>query len=631
MRQQTAPYAARRHQWWSTHQFRERSDRDRYWGLHGELKLNMRFTSLMMYISSVLVFIFYVYIDFSEAAPRISLYDASPISKKPDTASDTWKTLHTDPPRRLSENGFALTQSSATGVASHIPPNAFPPAPIEPTTTDFDSGILSDAREKIAVLTSRLKRSTDARAGLFAPEKTLQTMMSMVSQRSDNDAWSADRIDTSVTSVENSQDGFCNCSAGGEGILYPDECNQSTGQCSCLDGYTGLQCDECEEGYFTNGTSGCLPCACDSFGAETHLCDSSGICVCKAGVYGPKCDECHPGFFHFSSTGCQHCQCHNHTSYCHPQSGVCLNCEGNTQGSNCEECKQDHYRSRSTALTESCVLCPCFNASSSGTCHTDTSGSPVCDQCLHPYSGPLCDQCSAGFHKAQGACVPCDCSGNADPQGPTQLCHPDTGHCLSCINNTTGPQCHLCAPGFSGDARAHNCSRLTPQQVPTPAGRTTTEHSTSTPWSSFSSSSTITRARNVPASAPDGNLSTTLSTATTTQALLTSLSGPTDNTTAALTDVSWTQFNIIILAVIILVVVVLLGFVGGVYTYREYQNRKLNAPFWTIELKEDNISFSSYHDSIPNADVSGLLEDETNEVAPNGQLALTTQGNCYKA
>ncbi|KAJ3604090.1 hypothetical protein NHX12_028831 [Muraenolepis orangiensis] len=105
---------------------------------------------------------------------------------------------------------------------------------------------------------------------------------------------------------------------------------------------------------------------------------------------------------------------------------------------------------------------------------------------------------------------------------------------------------------------------------------------------------------------------------------------PSDNTTAP-SEVSWTQFNVIVLAVIILVVLVLLGFVGGVYAYREYQNRKLNAPFWTIELKEDNISFSSYHDSLPNADVSGLLEDEASEVAPNGQLALTTQGNCYKA
>lgn len=95
-------------------------------------------------------------------------------------------------------------------------------------------------------------------------------------------------------------------------------------------------------------------------------------------------------------------------------------------------------------------------------------------------------------------------------------------------------------------------------------------------------------------------------------------------------DMSWTQFNIIILAVILIVVVLLMGFVGAVYVYREYQNRKLNAPFWTIELKEDNISFSSYHDSIPNADVSGLLEDNASEITPNGQLSLTAPIHSYK-
>ena len=72
------------------------------------------------------------------------------------------------------------------------------------------------------------------------------------------------------------------------------------------------------------------------------------------------------------------------------------------------------------------------------------------------------------------------------------------------------------------------------------------------------------------------------------------------------------------------------GLRGGRLHDREYQNRKLNAPFWTIELKEDNISFSSYHDSIPNADVSGLLEDDGNEVAPNGQLTLATPMHNYK-
>ncbi|XP_076005598.1 multiple epidermal growth factor-like domains protein 9 [Genypterus blacodes] len=629
----------------------------------------MRQPSLMMYISPVLLFILYVYIGFSEAAPRSSRpYDASPFSRKPGSASDNLDTFHPVIPRLLPQSSLApgpLTglspppaivptgQSRGTSPLSNTATTSQPPT-TEPTTTAATAHpaapgreSLSGAKEQGAVLLSKFpgarKRSTDAQTSFLTPEKMLQTMVSMVSQRTANDAWPADHIGTSVTSIEHSQESPCNCTSGSEGILDPDDCDQSTGQCSCLSGYTGLQCEDCEEGHFTNGTSGCLPCACDSFGAVNPLCDSSGICVCKTGVDGPKCDECHPGFFRFSSTGCQPCQCHNHTNYCHPQSGVCLHCVGNTNGLYCEECKPAFYRRPGTALTDDCAPCPCSTSSSTSTCHTDPSGSPACDQCLPRYGGPQCDQCSAGFYKASGACVPCDCSGNADPQGPAQICHPDTGHCLGCINNTAGPQCQLCALGFAGDARAHNCTRLTPRLAPTPADATTKEVTTSsasTPSTPATSTALASgTAGGVPArtsssssSSSSGSSSTsTLLTTTTTQALLTSLSSPTDNTTAALTEVSWTQFNIIILAVIILVVLLLLGFVGGVYTYREYQNRKLNAPFWTIELKEDNISFSSYHDSIPNADVSGLLDDEANEVAPNGQLALTTQGNCYKA
>ncbi|XP_030579678.1 multiple epidermal growth factor-like domains protein 9 isoform X2 [Archocentrus centrarchus] len=599
----------------------------------------MTLTPLMMYISLLLLFILYVYSGFSEAAPRIGTYDASSISGKAGSASDTWDTFHTDMLRTLPESWFPLWPSAglaplpaivSAGPSTTTATSKSATTDPKPTTTSTlhapDAGIIPDTKEQTTGSFSRRtgvrKRSADSQASLFAPEKMLQTMVSMVSQRTANDAWAADNIGTSVTSIESSQEILCNCSSGFEGILDPDDCDKSTGQCSCVMGYTGLQCEDCEEEYFTNGTSGCLPCSCDSFGAVHPLCDSSGICVCKSGVYGPKCDECHPGFFHFSSSGCRPCQCNNHTNYCHPQSGVCLNCEGNTQGANCEDCKPGFYRSPRAALTEACVPCPCSNSTSSGTCHTDPRGSPACDQCLPRYSGPHCDECSAGFYKSAGVCVPCDCSGNADPQGPAQLCHPDTGRCLRCINSTTGPQCQFCAPGFIGDARTHNCTRLTPRLIPSPAA---------TAKAPIPSTSSSTTAGGIPASTSSSNTSTMPSTTSTTQALLTSLSSPTDNTTAALTEVTWTQFNIIILAVIILVVLLLLGFVGGVYTYREYQNRKLNAPFWTIELKEDNISFSSYHDSIPNADVSGLLEDEANEVAPNGQLALTTQGNCYKA
>ncbi|KAK6312990.1 hypothetical protein J4Q44_G00163370 [Coregonus suidteri] len=613
----------------------------------------MRLTTLMMYISPALLFI--LYIGFSDAAPSVNSYDASPISRKPRSASESLEPLYTTLPNRLPEGRFVLgpltglTPSPTigfTGEASKtiqvsttpVSPTAttIQPLTTDPTTPKPSIETLSHTRKTITFLISRTsnssKRSTDAQASVFPPEKTLRNMVSMVSQRTTNDAWSSDNIDASITSSENSQESLCNCSS--EGVLDVDDCDKKTGQCVCMSGYTGLLCEDCEEGHFTNGTTGCIPCGCDSYGAVNHLCDSSGMCVCKTGVYGPKCDECHPGFFRFSSTGCQPCQCNNLTNYCHPQSGVCLNCQGNTQGPNCEECKPRFYRSSGAATTDACAACLCSNTTSTGTCHTDSDGFPVCDQCLSEYSGQQCDRCKAGFYSANGVCVPCDCSGNADPTGPAQLCHPDTGHCLSCTINTTGPQCQLCAPGFTGVARAHNCTR--PAQIilnPEPATTTETPKTTTTTPAPTPSSKGLTTT--VPTSAPPSTTSTTnsstLLSVATTQALLTSLGSPTGNTTTALTEVSWTQFNIIVLAVIILVVVLLLGFVGGVYTYREYQNRKLNAPFWTIELKEDNISFSSYHDSIPNADVSGLLEDEANEVAPNGQLALTTQGNCYKA
>ncbi|XP_056274435.1 multiple epidermal growth factor-like domains protein 9 isoform X2 [Pseudoliparis swirei] len=604
----------------------------------------MRLASLMMYISPPLIFILYVCVGRSDAAP----HDASPLSGQPGAASLTWGSSLTDVPGPGPESRLApgslisLTPSPVIvsgGPTAAPPAAAFQPPPADPTTGLTPAA--AKAQIPAPLPRSPGKRSTDARPSLLAPEKRLQTLGSagsVVAQRTDNDAWAAadGTAGPAAASVE-SQEALCNCSSGAEGVLDPDECDRPSGQCSCVLGYTGLQCEDCEERHFTNGSSGCLPCACDSFGAVNPLCDSSGTCVCKTGVYGPKCDECHPGFFHFSSTGCRPCQCQSHSSSCLPQSGACMNCEGNTQGSNCEECKPGSYRGPGDAPTAACAPCPCSNATSTGTCHAGPGGPPRCDQCLPPYGGPHCDRCSAGFSKASGLCVPCDCSGNADPQGPPQLCDPDTGRCLRCSNSTTGAQCQLCAPGLTGDARAHNCTRPALRLLPTPALTPSSEAPhPSTMTSSTSTSSTMltsATARGVPTSTSSSNTSTSSSSSSssTTQALLTSPGGPTDNTTAALTEVSWTQFNIIILAVIILVVLVLLGFVGGVYTYREYQNRKLNAPFWTIELKEDNISFSSYHDSIPNADVSGLLEDEANEVAPNGQLALTTQGNCYKA
>ncbi|XP_013879443.1 laminin subunit alpha-5, partial [Austrofundulus limnaeus] len=57
-------------------------------------------------------------------------------------------------------------------------------------------------------------------------------------------------------------------------------------------------------------------------------------------------------------------------------------------------------------------------------------------------------------------CQPCRCNDNTDPNMLFTDCHPLTGECLSCMHNTAGLHCHVCAPGYYGDAiGAKNCTK----------------------------------------------------------------------------------------------------------------------------------------------------------------------------
>ncbi|XP_045418207.1 multiple epidermal growth factor-like domains protein 9 [Lemur catta] len=398
---------------------------------------------------------------------------------------------------------------------------------------------------------------------------------------------------------------ICNCSAVGS--LDVNRCNQTTGQCECQPGYQGLLCETCKEGFYLNHTSGlCLPCDCSPHGALSILCNSSGKCQCKVGVIGSSCDQCQDGYFGFSENGCFPCQCNNRSTSCDALTGACLNCQENSKGNHCEKCKEGFYQSPDA--TKDCLRCPCSAVTSTGSCSIKSDKlEPECDQCKDGYIGQNCNTCQNGYYNFDSICRKCQCHGHVDPDKTPKICKPESGECINCLHNTTGFSCENCLEGYVQDLEG-NCIKKE-VIVPTPEGSTI-----------LVSNASLTTSMPIPI------INSTFSPTTLQTILSTS-----ENSTSALADVSWTQFNIIILTVIIIVVVLLMGFVGAVYMYREYQNRKLNAPFWTIELKEDNISFSSYHDSIPNADVSGLLEDDGNEVAPNGQLTLTTPIHNYKA
>ncbi|XP_055515912.1 multiple epidermal growth factor-like domains protein 9 [Leucoraja erinacea] len=389
----------------------------------------------------------------------------------------------------------------------------------------------------------------------------------------------------------------CNCSVVGS--VNETTCNASSGQCECLAGYSGLRCGDCAEEFYHDGTSGlCTACECHDLGATSAQCTSTGRCSCKPGVTGLKCSSCQVLHYELSETGCRPCQCNGLALACDQQTGFCWNCTGNTKGHHCENCTETFYRKPQVGLTAECERCPCSVVTSSGSCHL-VLGEAVCDGCLLGYFGTHCDECADGYHNSDSICVRCHCSGNSDPQSKLPICDSESGRCLSCSANTTGFNCDQCAEGYRGDAAAHNCSLELTTVLPTSS--TETGSSTSPPVTAVTNSS---------------EQPVQLTAQSTVQSR--------ESTAApAAPEISWTRFNIVVLVVIIAVVVLLMGFVAGVYVYREYRNRKLNAPFWTIELKEDNISFSSYHDSIPNADVSGLLEDDGNEVVPNGQLTLS--------
>ncbi|XP_032107336.1 multiple epidermal growth factor-like domains protein 9 isoform X2 [Sapajus apella] len=363
----------------------------------------------------------------------------------------------------------------------------------------------------------------------------------------------------------------------------------------------------------TEAPSSPLPeyvCNCSVIGSlDVNRCNqTTGQCECQPGYQGLHCETCKEGFYpNYTSGLCQPCDCspHGALSILCNSSGKCQ-CKVGVIGSTCDRCQDGYYGFSKNG----CLPCQCNNRSASCDALTESNESePECDQCNDGYIGPNCNTCENGYYNFDSICRKCQCHGHVDPVKTPKICKPESGECINCLHNTTGFWCENCLEGYVQDLEG-NCIKKE-VIVPTPEGSTilvsNASLTTSVPIPVINSTFTPT------------TLQTVLSVSTS------------ENSTSALADVSWTQFNIIILTVIIIVVVLLMGFVGAVYMYREYQNRKLNAPFWTIELKEDNISFSSYHDSIPNADVSGLLEDDVNEVAPNGQLTLTTPIHNYKA
>uniref|UniRef100_A0A4W5RHP6 Laminin EGF-like domain-containing protein n=1 Tax=Hucho hucho TaxID=62062 RepID=A0A4W5RHP6_9TELE len=170
------------------------------------------------------------------AAPRASYNNELSVSKQPAMSEITLGQLATTMPNYLPKDNVRLSTISAL-------------FPISTATTSANriTGIF---------------RTTTPTASTISTSRTPETKT--------NSSPTSQPLPVPTTDTQQTEF-LCNCSS--EGSLDVDQCDHSTGQCVCLLGYMGLHCADCQQAHFNNGTTGCIPCSCDSYGALGPLCD----------------------------------------------------------------------------------------------------------------------------------------------------------------------------------------------------------------------------------------------------------------------------------------------------------------------------------------------------------------------
>lgn len=296
-----------------------------------------------------------------------------------------------------------------------------------------------------------------------------------------NEGWDGDDCDSCAAGYHE-EDGDCvEDTECGPNTCPNGTCDDSSGVpvCTCNPGFAGEHCDECDEGYHEDGDECVLDevCGDDSCPANATCDDTGGVivCTCVEGYTGDACDECEAPLMIDATGACvEPCA----SGLVMGEDGQCvLECDEehtlvDVAGINPNQIPiPDGYELQPPATivfpdggtltlryagTQVCVplgyTCdqydPC-GGSTWGYCE-DQSGLPVCI-CDTGYTGFSCNDCDDGYH-ADGAeclvdevCAPDSCS-NAG------TCDDSTGQ-LDCTCNPGfgGEDCGACAPGFHRD------------------------------------------------------------------------------------------------------------------------------------------------------------------------------------
>ena len=221
---------------------------------------------------------------------------------------------------------------------------------------------------------------------------------------------------------------------------------------------------------------------------HASTCDTSASpykCSCEHNTTGDMCETCLPLFNQqpwmrslsgAASFSCEACNCMQHASSCEYNElaegqslnlagnlsggGVCLNCQHNTVGYNCEECGNITYRDPSLLATDpnSCKPCECHlpgtdNNEADCVRSEQVATSPAQPGdcfCRAGVGGAKCDQCLPHYYNASSNtdsldCIECGCGIVGTLSGT--ICDDVTGECV-CKENVGGNTCAQCLDGF---------------------------------------------------------------------------------------------------------------------------------------------------------------------------------------
>uniref|UniRef100_A0A8D0HUR2 Laminin subunit beta 4 n=1 Tax=Sphenodon punctatus TaxID=8508 RepID=A0A8D0HUR2_SPHPU len=212
-----------------------------------------------------------------------------------------------------------------------------------------------------------------------------------------------------------------------------------------------------------------------------------GKCVCQHNTDGLSCEKCEE-FYNdapwrpakgLQDNACKQCKCNSHSNRCHfdmavylannrLSGGVCEDCQHNTVGQHCDQCKLFFYQDPLKPISDPRACAPC-DCDPEGTLHnglcesqTDPVLGTIAGRCLckENTEGARCDKCKPNYYGLSGSnplgCQPCSCS----PLGSLSfsICDPVTGECL-CQQFASGRHCEECMVGYWGlGSNLYGCS-----------------------------------------------------------------------------------------------------------------------------------------------------------------------------